>query len=145
MNVFQSSYEHRLREWSELRKAAQNIDLAECCTRVDAWWQQAPLVNHHLHHLDTVSWPDPWTLLSDNTYCTLTRAVGICYTLLMAGIQEVNLVVAKDSLCEDHNLVIVGGPKYVLNYHPGCVLSTNLKEFEVSSVVPIDTLYKHIK
>lgn len=145
MNVFQSTYEHRLREWKNLRASIQNLPIEQVCVQVDRWWQQVPLVNHHLHPLDKEAWPDPWTILSDNIYCTLTRGVGICYTLLMSNVSDIKLVQATDELCEDHNLVIVSGSKYVLNYHPDSVLSTDLKGFKLSSELALESLHRHLK
>lgn len=145
MNVFQCSFEQRLRSWKDLRQLLNDTNLADGCVAVDRWWQQAPLVNHHLHPLDKANWPDPWTILSDNVYCPLTRAVGMCYTLIMAGVTDIKLVQATDTLCEDHHLVLVDGSKYVLNYHPDSVLSIKLKQFELSGELSLDALYKHIK
>lgn len=145
MNPFQCNFEHRLRSWRELRAATMGLPIDQICVAVDKWWQQAPLVNHHLHPQDKVNWPDPWTLLSDNIYCQLTRAVGICYTLLMNGVTDIKLVQASDDLCEDHHLVLVDGSKYVLNYHPGSVLSIELKHFKLSGELPLDILYQYIK
>jgi hypothetical protein len=145
MNPFQSDYDYRLREWKNLRIISRGKAMRDLCVDIDRWWQQAPLVNHHLHPQDTGNWPDPWTILSDNIYCTLTRAIGICYTLLMTDIIDVHLVQAVDQQCEEHNLVIVGGAKYILNYYPNSVLSTNLNEFKIKATLPLNTLQEHIK
>jgi hypothetical protein len=144
MNPFQSDYDYRLREWKNLRIISRGKPLQDLCVDIDRWWQQVPLVNHHLHPQDTENWPDPWTILSDNIYCTLTRAIGICYTLLMSDIIDVHLVQAVDQQCEEHNLVIVGGAKYILNYYPNSVLSTNLNEFKVKANLPLNRLHKQI-
>lgn len=144
MNPFQSDYDYRLREWKNLRIISRGKSLPDLCVDIDRWWQQAPLVNHHLHPQDTENWPDPWTILSDNTYCTLTRAIGICYTLLMSDIIDVHLVQAVDQQSEEHNLVIVGGAKYILNYYPNSVLSTNLNEFKIKTTLPLNRLHKQI-
>jgi hypothetical protein len=144
MNPFQSTYNQRLREWKNLRLLIRGENLDIACVHVDNWWQQAPLINHHFHPLDSDNWSDPWTILSENIYCTLTRAVGICYTLLMSDIVSVELVQARDQECTDHNLVIVGSAKYVLNYYPNSVLSTSLKDFEIERVLTLDSIKKHI-
>jgi hypothetical protein len=144
MNPFQSTYDNRLREWKNLRIISRGKSLPDLCVDIDKWWQQAPLINHHLHPQDTENWPDPWTLLSENIYCTLTRAVGICYTLLMTDIIDVQIVQAVDQQSEEHNLVIVGGAKYVLNYYPRTVLSTNLDQFTITKQLSIGRLHQNI-
>ena len=75
----------------------------------------------------------------------MTRALGICYTLLLIDIDDLKLMKATDSDGDEHNLVIVDRAKYVLNYYPNSVLSTNLNDFRVGQVIDIETLKKHIK
>lgn len=145
MNPFQTSYGSRLREWKILRLSIPNKSLEDTVVNIDRWWQQAPLVNHHLHPLDPENWPDPWTLLSDNVYCTLTRGIGVCYTLLMGGITDFILVEATNKACEEHNLVIVDHAKYILNYYPNTVLSTDLNEFKIARVLSTKHLVEKIK
>lgn len=145
INPFQSTYEYRLREWKSLRIISRGKPLDQLCVDIDSWWQQVPLVNYHTHPLDTGSWPDPWTMLSENIYCNLTRALGICYTLLMCDVYSIHLYQATNHECVEHNLVVVGSAKYVLNYYPNTVLSTNLNDFKVNKALDLNTLHKHIK
>lgn len=145
MNVFQTDYEDRLRDWKDLRLLIRGQALGEACVAVDRWWQAVPLVQHHLHWADTDSWPGPWTLLSENIYCTLTRALGMCYTLLMSDIHDVHLIMATDLQCEEHNLVVVGRDKYILNFWPNSVLSTTLKDFSIVRTLSLDSIKKKIQ
>jgi hypothetical protein len=145
MNIFQCSYHERLRSWRELRSTIKTLPTDTACVMVDRWWQQAPLVNHYLHWSDTANWPDPWTLLSENNYCTLTRALGMCYTLLMNNIDNIELVYARDSQCEEHNLVIVDRPKYILNFWPDSVISTNLNDFSIIRTISLDSIKTKIR
>jgi hypothetical protein len=89
-NVFQLNYDSRLRSWYDLRQTLQNADNATKCLEIDNWWQNAPLVNHHLHILDVNCWPSPWELLVENTYCTVARGLGMCYTLLLMNITNID-------------------------------------------------------
>jgi hypothetical protein len=145
INIFQSSYNERLSSWRDLRKSVANMELSDACVSIDNWWQQAPLINHHLHWSDTDNWSDPWSILSENTYCTLTRALGMCYTLLMSVTDKVELVIASDQQCEEHFLVLVDNAKYTLNWWPNSVLSTNLTEFTISRRLSLDPLKNKIK
>ena len=140
MNCFQSTYDHRLREWKNLRLVARGLPLDQVCVEVDRWWQQAPLITHHLHWADNENWPDPWSILSENIYCPLTRAIGMCYTLFLSDIYDVQLVQATDEQCEEHNLVLVGHAKYVINYWPNSVLSTTLSNFKVIRTISLDSI-----
>jgi hypothetical protein len=148
MNSFQTSYNQRLTEWRQLRELSSTIPLSEACVEIDSWWQQAPFINHHLHWLDQENWPDPWTMLSENTYCSLTRALGMCYTLLLSRSDindRIELAHAKDCQSEEHYLVVVDDAKYVLNFWPNSVLSTTLKDFTILSSKQLESIKNKIK
>ena len=131
MNIFQSTYEARLQDWFQLRKSVINLPIDKQCITIDEWWQRAPLVTHHLHPLDMENWPDPWELLSENTYCEVARALGMCYTLYLIGVNDIELVLARNDTAEDVVLVLVDNAKYILNYWPDTVISNTLKDFKV--------------
>jgi hypothetical protein len=140
MNVFQLNYDTRLRSWYELRAQIEGTLIQNKCVEIDEYWQKAPLVNHHLHILDSISWPGPWDLLVENTYCTVARALGMCYTLLLTGVNDIELVEATDINGEDVVLVLVDNAKYILNYWPNTVLSNTLNDFTIIRSVDISHL-----
>ena len=131
MNIFQSTYEARLQDWFQLRTSVTSLPIEQQCITIDKWWQDAPLVTHHLHPQDIDNWPDPWELLSENTYCEVARALGMCYTLHLIGITDIELVLARNDTAEDVVLVLVDNAKYILNYWPDTVISNKLKDFKV--------------
>jgi hypothetical protein len=140
MNVFQLKYETRLQNWYDLKVKISDIDIQTKCTEIDNWWQKAPLVNHHLHILDISSWPGPWDLLVENTYCTVARALGMCYTLLLTGVDDIELVEATDNNGEDVVLVLVDNAKYILNYWPNTVISNSQADFSIKRHIDISQL-----
>lgn len=111
---------------------------------VDKWWQTAPLVNHYLHPHDIDNWPNPWELLSENNYCEVARALGMCYTLLLLGRNDIELVLAKNDSNEDVVLVLVDNAKYILNYWPDTVISNTLKDFKVTESLDINKIKQKI-
>jgi hypothetical protein len=145
MNPFQNNYESRLREWRQLRDTTRVLTLERQCIEIDRWWQQAPLVNRYLHWNDESNWSDPWTILSENTYCVLTRAIGMCYTLLMNDVKQIELVLAQDEQAEEHYLVLVNNAKYTLNYWPDSVISTSLQKFKIINSKSLESLKNKIK
>lgn len=138
MNIFQCSFEQRLRDWKTLRKKVVELSTLEKCVHIDKWWQSAPLVNRYLHIHDQSNWPDPWTLLSENIYCILTRGLGIIYTLNMCEINDINLVIANDKQGTECPLVLVDDAKYILNYWPDMILNNCLDDFSIKRYVQID-------
>ena len=144
MNIFQLNYETRLKNWYKLREDLVNKDTKTKCIEIDNWWQKAPLINHHLHPHDIGNWPDPWELLSENTYCEVARALGMCYTLLLLGITDIKMVLATNEMGDDVVLVLVDNAKYVLNYWPNTVISNSLKDFKVVKQLELDIIIKKI-
>lgn len=144
MNVFQLTYEARLSDWYDLRVRLEDSPIEEKCVEIDKWWQKAPLVNHHLHILDSENWPDPWQLLVENTYCEVARALGMCYTLLLLGEVEIKLAEATDRMGDDVVIVLVDNAKYVMNYYPNTVLSNTLEDFNVKRTVSLDNIKNRI-
>jgi len=140
INIFQLNYDTRLRSWYDLRTAIEHLDTKTKCIEIDKWWQQAPLVNHHLHLFDTDSWPGPWDLLVENTYCNVARALGMCYTLLLTGVKDIELVEATDVNSEDLVLVLVDNAKYILNYWPNTVVNNCSNDFSIKRHVDIGFL-----
>lgn len=140
MNVFQLNYDARLRSWYNLRSQIEDTSTQNKVFEIDRWWQKAPLVNHYIHILDSETWPGPWDLLVENTYCTVARALGICYTLLLVGVDDIELVEATDSAGEDVVLVLVDRAKYIMNYWPETVISNTLNDFSIKRTIDISSL-----
>jgi hypothetical protein len=144
MNIFQTDYDTRLQDWYNLKQSSRELDILEKCVKIDNWWQKAPLVNRYLHTMDTDSWPDPWELLVENTYCEVARALGMCYTLYMTGVNDIEMVEATDNLGNDVVLVLIDSAKYILNYWPDMVVNNCLQDFRINRTVNIQTLLQKL-
>ena len=144
MNIFQGSYKERLESWYNLRQELQQSSTQDICVAVDAWWQRAPLVNHYLHPDFIGDWPNPWELISENTYCQYARGLGMIYTLSLLGIKDIDFVEAKDDNSEEVVLVLVDSAKYLLNYWPDTVLNNNLKQFSITNYIDIKPIIRKI-
>jgi len=145
INLFQLDYETRLLQWNQLRSTIQKLDTLQKCIEVDRFWQAAPLVNHYLYIDETASWPDPWQLLVENTYCTVARALGMCYTLLLVGIEDIQIVEATNKKGEEVVLVFVNRAKYILNYWPGTVVNNSSADFKVNRIVNATDITQKLK
>jgi hypothetical protein len=82
-------------------------------------------------------------MLSENTYCPLTRALGMIYSLVLCGIEDVELVTATDGQCEEHHLVLVDDK--VLNYWPNTVKDNKISDFTIIRRISIDPVMNKIK
>ncbi len=141
-NIFLQDYYTRLREWFKLKENIKEYELSTICVEVDKFWQSAPLVNHLLHPDDITDWPNPWELLYQNDYCYYARALGMVYTLLLLGVNDVDFVEALDDNNEHVVLVLVDNAKYTLNYWPNSVLNISLSDFKILKQIDIEPLRK---
>jgi hypothetical protein len=144
MNTFQTTYEVRLRSWHDLRVKLKNQDILTQCIEIDKFWQQCPLNHHYLHPIDIPDWPNPWELIHDNNFCVYSRALGMIYTLLLLGVNNIDLVEAKDDNNEDVVLVLVDNAKYILNYWPDTVLNNCLQDFNIVKYLDIAPIIRKI-
>lgn len=138
INVFLLDYYSRLRAWHQLKENLKDADLQTIAVEVDKFWQQCPMSHHYLHPADTPDWPSPWELINDNTYCVFARALGMFYTLLLLGVENIDIVEAIDDNNEDVCLVTVDHAKYILNYHPNMVVNMKLSDF--TNIKQLDTI-----
>jgi hypothetical protein len=144
MNIFLCDYYTRLHAWHQLRNSIHQVDTKTICIEVDKFWQQCPLVNHYLHPADVVDWPTPWELINDNNYCMYARGLGMVYTLMLLGIENIDFVDAIDDNNENVCLVLVDNAKYVLNYHPNQVVNMKLSDFTDIRYLDLTALHKKI-
>ena len=143
-NIFIFDYETRLRSWVDLRNKISRLPLNDQAILVDRFWQRAPLQQHYLHTDFIKDWPDPWQLISDNTFCNYARALGMIYTMLLLGTKNLELVDAKDDNNNEVVLVLVDDAKYVLNYWPETVVNNHINDFAIIRTLDISPLYSKI-
>lgn len=143
-NVFILDYEVRLRAWVDLRNKLLRLHIKDQIIEIDKFWQRVPTQNHYLHPDFIKDWPTPWQLLSDNTYCYYSRALGMIYTLLLVGNNTIELVEAVDDNSNEVVLVLVDDAKYVLNYWPDTVVNNHIDAFSITRTLDISPLYSKI-
>lgn len=143
-NIFLLDYESRLKNWVTLRNNIQHISCKDQCVNIDSFWQSCPTITHYLHPDFMKDWPDPWQLISDNTYCYYARALGMVYTLILVGTTDVELVEAKDDNNNEVVLVLVDSAKYVMNYWPNTVVNNHITDFKITRSLDITPLYSKI-
>ena len=126
--MWQSHSEKRLVAWADLRNSCkENPNLDEMITIIHDWWQQAPMVLRYLHCDLVNDWPDPWDLIAENTYCSLAKCLGMCYTICMLDRQDVDDVCILEIDNNDY-IVQVNKGLYCLNWNIDKVV--NMKQLE---------------
>ena len=126
--MWQSHSEKRLVAWADLRNSCkENPNLDEVITIIHDWWQQAPMVLRYLHCDLVDDWPDPWDLIAENTYCSLAKCLGMCYTIRMLARQDIDDVCILEIDNNDY-IVQVNKGLYCLNWNIDKVV--NMKQLE---------------
>jgi hypothetical protein len=130
--MFQLKPEDRLRAWREFRSTLESLPLETALARTAEFWARAPFVPFNLDPEDNSNWPDPWTLLIENSYCDVAKCLGIVYTMSLSGHKknlEVELRVYEDTKTHyGYNLAWFNQGKYILNLIDGQVV--NIKQFD---------------
>jgi hypothetical protein len=122
--IWPATFSDRLESWNQLRDQTQYLPLESALLDINAWWFQTPWRPYYLHWDDQNDWPDPWQLLSDDTYCEVARGLGILYTITLldrADMAPVDMILTDDGT----NLVRVAKEKYILNWEPDSIVNTN--------------------
>lgn len=81
--MFDLRPEDRISEWRKFRTSIETLPQVDMLVQTTDLWNKAPLVNHYLDMDTCENWPDPWTLIVDNMYCEVARALGMYYTLFL--------------------------------------------------------------
>lgn len=118
MNPFILSSRQRLDDWTQFRKSLSGISLEEQLDRVVEYWSQAPLVNfaYDENHFDDL--PTPWEMITEGNWCRDSVAVGMEFTLRLAGVDGCILSLIHDDV-SSQRLVVLRVGDWVLNMEYG--------------------------
>jgi hypothetical protein len=126
--MWQSHTDKRLASWVNLRNSCkENYDLEKVIITIHDWWQQAPMVLRYLHTDLVKEWPDPWELIAENTYCSLAKCLGMCYTICMLDRQDISCLCISEIDNNDY-IVQVNNGLYVLNWSVDKIVNITLLE-----------------
>lgn len=117
----------RLTLWKEFRHKIDKLDYTNALSETSTLWSSAPYVTYYLSPDNPHEWPDPWTLLAENYYCDLAKALGIIYTIYFTGhkSEDIELRIYYDYKNKDrYNLSFFSQGKYILNYWPHEIVNT---------------------
>lgn len=135
--MFKLPASERLTRWRDFRKSLSHLPLNEACQAVVILWDPCPFNPYFLDPANPNSWPDPWTLLEDNWYCDIAKALGMLYTIKYTNHNpKVEIRIYRDSKTNyDYNILWINDGKYILNLERG----------EVSSIDNIEQDWKLVK
>ena len=140
-------YEDRLVAWHDLR--CSTLPDQDFLLEVNDFWQFAPEVRPTFDWREPQNWPDPWDLVREDDQSDLARALGIVYTIILSGrnnlVEAATLSLCTDTAVLETNLVIVEQGKYVLNWTPREIVNINLQQLSVIRSIPAVDLASKIR
>jgi len=74
------NYEDRLLIWKRLR---DQIDKEESIQLAIDFWNDLPLSSRNIDPYNPETWPGPWEIIEENSYCEYTKVLALGYTLML--------------------------------------------------------------
>lgn len=123
--MFKLPADERLVRWRLFRKNLDKNSLADAITETANFWAHCPYSPYYLDISKPESWPDPWTLIGENWYCDIAKALGMVYTIKYTKHNpSVELRIYHDPVTKyDYNLAWIEDGKYVLNMQDELVVN----------------------
>lgn len=121
----------RLAEWKDFRHELDRLPIETAVVELNNMWSTAPFVNYNLDPSDPNTWPDPWTLLAENYWCDVAKALGIIYTIYFTHHRNTPMELRvyydyKDK--QRYTVAWLAEGKYILNYWPYEIVNTKQVE-----------------
>jgi hypothetical protein len=115
--MFKLPASERLVRWREFRKSLDAMPFEQALESVASFWRHCPFSPYYLDPDKPEHWPDPWTMVEENWYCDIAKALGMLYTVkFTVHNPDVELRVYIDPETKyTYNLVWIEQGKYVLN------------------------------
>ena len=117
--MFKLHADERLTRWRDFRKSLSSTDLGSAVASVAKFWEPCPFNPYYLDPSAPAAWPDPWTLIAENWYCDLAKALGMLYTIKYTTHNpSVEIHSYRDPATGyDYNLVWINDGEYILNLY----------------------------
>jgi hypothetical protein len=117
--------ETKVIEWRRFRNSLQGVD---DLIDVQKFWYSAPYKKVSQLHDENDSWPTPWTLFNNMSYCDLSKALGMFYTISLAPkLSKLPLQLNLMHTFEGERICVVSvdNGKYILNFNKEKIINTN--------------------
>ena len=129
--MFDKKFEDRLKAWHDFRETLLT-DPDPIQSTID-FWSNAPITSRNIDPYDQSTWPDPWQMIEENSFCEYTKTLAIAYTLKLTDIYQ-----------DWQPTFYVGLDKSQSRLYYMCVLNDNVLGFDLEKSVHITQLPKSI-
>jgi hypothetical protein len=128
--MFKLAATERLSRWREFRKSLDTLSLEQAVKATVDFWHGCPFSPYYLDPAKPEEWPNPWTLIEENYYCDIAKALGMLYTIKFTTHNpsvELRMYVDPETRYS-YNLVWIDDGKYVINLIEGEVVNKQLAD-----------------
>lgn len=124
MNPFLLPAPERLKHWKEFRNSLAHLEDAEALAAVAEYWRWAPLLKMAYDPEFPTEWASPWEMINTGDWCVYSRAIGMEFTLRLAGWDKsrLKLVLMRDYTISEQLMVLKIDDSLALNYTEGLVV-----------------------
>lgn len=128
--MFKLTETERVHNWHLFRKSLDNLPLNIALSKVVQYWDHCPFSPYYLDVEDVANWPNPWTLIAENWYCDVAKALAMLYTIKYTKHNpDVELRIYHDESSHyDYNVAWIENGTYILN----------LEQHEISNAASIE-------
>jgi hypothetical protein len=118
----------KLSAWREWRQQLSAMDTESAYNEAATWWKFVPLVSKTFDPWREETWPDPWSLVGNGSFCPNAQGLGIFYSLVLTSIDcELMLVILEDK----PRLMVLLPNKTLLNYYDGETVDMKNADFQI--------------
>ena len=118
----------KLSAWREWRQQLSAMDTESAYNEAATWWKFVPLVTKTFDPWREETWPDPWSLVGNGSFCPNAQGLGIFYSLVLTSIDcELMLVILEDK----PRLMVLLPNKTLLNYYDGEAVDIKNADFQI--------------
>jgi hypothetical protein len=118
----------KLSAWREWRQQLSAMDTESAYNEAATWWKFVPLVTKTFDPWREETWPDPWSLVGNGSFCPNAQGLGIFYSLVLTSIDcELMLAILEDK----PRLMVLLPNKTLLNYYDGETVDMKNADFQI--------------
>ena len=137
-----SDKQSKLAAWREWRTHLVNLDVQAAYQETAIWWKFVPIVNKTFDPWHIESWPDPWKLIGNGSFCPNAQGLGMFYSLVLCSI-DCELILA---MVEGVPRLMVNLPgSKLLNYYDGEVIDINTVDAQILQLWTASDLARLVK
>jgi hypothetical protein len=118
--------DERVKNWKIFRKSLENLNELDALQQLATYWASVPFVDNYLDYECPNTWPTPWEILYNGTFCPTAIAFLMFKTLELSAKNwqknQMKICIIKDLAKSEIISALVLNNTYVLNYEYSSII-----------------------